>query len=219
MDIRVLGEQFYSYSSHIRGFSKHTIRRYRDALTLFLRQTGVSRIEQVTPEIVRTWFFLGRSNRNWSAATFLTYHKSLEVFFRWCIHEGHLTQNPVTDIECPRLEKKLPRKLTKQEALRLLEVAYNYPHRHAYLRFRNHALLATFMFAGLRKQELINLKLSDVDLENRSIFVRQGKGAKDRVIPMNQTLAEILARYLQERRRLGKTCPEFFELWEQVAGA
>jgi site-specific recombinase XerD len=218
MDIRALGEQFNGYSSHIRGFSRHTIRRYRAALALFLRQTGISQVEQVTPEMVRTWFFLGRSNRNWSAVTFLTYHKSLEVFFRWCVREGHLDRNPVTGIECPRLEKKLPRKLTRQEALRLLEVAYNYPHRHPYLRFRNHALLATFIFAGLRKQELINLKLSDVDLENRSIFVRQGKGSKDRVIPMNQALAEILARYLQERRRLGKTCPEFFASFPKNAG-
>src|SRR5207249_11222430 len=56
------------------------------------------------------------------------------------------------------------------------------------------------------------------DLENRSIFVRQGKGSKDRIIPMNETLREILMRYLQERRRLGKTCPEFFASYPQNRG-
>jgi site-specific recombinase XerD len=127
MDIQVLGSRFEEYSTHIRGFSKNTIRGYRDALALFLRQTGVTQVEQVTPETVRTWFFNGRSNRGWSAATFLKYFRSLLVFFRWCIREGHLTQNPVADIECPRLEKKLPRKLSKQEALYLLEVATTTP--------------------------------------------------------------------------------------------
>ena len=43
-----------------------------------------------------------------------------------------------------------------------------------------------------------------------SIFIRQGKGSKDRVVPINYSLAEILIRYLEERKRLNKTCPEFF---------
>ena len=210
MDLQVLGSQFESYSTHIRGFSKDTVRRYHGALGLFLRETQVRELEEVTPGMVRTWFFHGRSDRGWSAATFQTYYKSLLVFFRWCIHEGHLAQNPVADIERPRLEKKLRRKLTKQEALQLLEYAYNYPYPHAYLRFRNHAMLATFIFAGLRKNELVSLTLADVDLENRSILVRQGKGSKDRVIPINPTLGGILTRYLQERKRLGKTCPQLF---------
>src|SRR5713226_2043788 len=218
MDIRVLSQQFYSYASYIRGFSQATIKRYQNTLEPFRRETGVSDVEQVTPEMVRTWFFKGRTNRKWSASTFQTYYKSLTVFFCWCIREGHIIQNPVAGIERPRLEKKLPPKLTKQEALRLLEVVFNYPYCHPYLRFRNHALFATFIFAGLRRQEAINLKLTDVDLENRSIFVRQGKGSKDRIIPMNQTLREILMRYLQERRRLGRTCPEFFASYRQNRG-
>jgi site-specific recombinase XerD len=218
MDMQFLVQQFYGYSSYMRGFTKHTIRRYRTTLQLFSRETGATQVQQVTPEMVRTWFFQGRTNRQWSASTFLTYYKSLKVFFQWCVREGHLTKNPVADIERPRLEKKLPPKLSKQDALRLLEVVANYPYSDPYLRRRNHAVLATFIFAGLRKQELVNLKMSDVDLENRSIFVRQGKGSKDRVIPMNQTLAEILAQYLPERRRLQKTCPEFFASFPRNEG-
>ncbi len=57
---------------------------------------------------------------------------------------------------------------------------------------------------------MLNLKLTDVDLENMSIFIRQGKGSKDRVVPISFRLAEILKKYLTERQRLKKTCPEFF---------
>jgi site-specific recombinase XerD len=67
-----------------------------------------------------------------------------------------------------------------------------------------------FVFAGLRKKELLHLMMTDVDIENLSIFVRQGKGNKDRVIPMSFTLAQSLSQYLEERKRLNKTCPEFF---------
>lgn len=66
------------------------------------------------------------------------------------------------------------------------------------------------MMAGLRKKELLNLKYSDLEIDNMSIFIRQGKGSKDRVVPINYRLAEALKKYAEERRRLNKTCPEFF---------
>ena len=118
--------------------------------------------------------------------------------------------NPTEDIEIPKLEKRLPSRLTKQEALRLLEVVYNYPYEDKFLRYRNHAIYSMFIFAGLRRMELLNLKYTDVDIENLSIFVRQGKGSKDRIVPMSYTLAQSLKRYVEERKRRGKVCPEFF---------
>ena len=57
---------------------------------------------------------------------------------------------------------------------------------------------------------MLKLKYTDIDLENLSIFVNQGKGGKDRIIPICSTLAQSLKRYLEERKRLNKTCPEFF---------
>ena len=122
------------------------------------------------------------------------------------------------DIELPKLEKRLPAKLTKQDALRLLEIVYNYPYDYPFLRYRNHAIFSTFVFAGLRKQELLNLKLTDVDLENLTIFVNQGKGGKDRIVPMSYTLAQTLKRYIEERKRLKKTCPEFFASLNRNSG-
>lgn len=118
--------------------------------------------------------------------------------------------NPMGDIEVPKLDKHLPKRITKQEAMRLLEVVYNYPYKYKFVRSRNHAIFSTFLLAGLRKRELLNLKLTDVDLENLSIFIYQGKGGKDRIVPICYKLAESLKRYLQERVRLKKTCPEFF---------
>jgi len=121
-----------------------------------------------------------------------------------------MASNPTDDIEMPKTDKRLPPKLTKQEVMRLLEIVYNYPYPYTFQRNRNHAIFAMFVYAGLRKNELLHLKLMDVDLSNLSIFIRQGKGSKDRVVPMSTSLAGTLRRYLEERNRLNKTCPEFF---------
>ena len=126
--------------------------------------------------------------------------------------------NPMTDIEIPKLEKKLPSKLTKQEALKILEIVYNYPYSSTFLRCRNYAIFSLFIFAGLRKQELLNLNFADVDIENLSILIRQGKGNKDRVIPINHTLAQSLKNYSDERKKLNKTCPQFFTSFNHNQG-
>lgn len=210
MDILILCEKFCEYSISIKGYSKETIRRYKYVITCFCKFTGVTETNQITEENARDLFYFGRVQRNWSVNTYVVYHKSLLVFFRWCMKQGYMTGNPIEGIEKPKLEKKLPSRLSKQQSLYLLEVVGNYPYDLRYLRYRNHAIFATFIFAGLRKQELLNLKFADVDIQNLAIFVRQGKGNKDRIVPMSYTLAQSLKKYVDERKHLNKTCPEFF---------
>jgi site-specific recombinase XerD len=210
MDIEILARKFYDYSLYIRGYSKETIKRYKHGINFLCRFAAIQKIEQITSDNVRDLFFHGRTIRQWRPNTFICFHKSLLVFFRWCIAEGYMQKNPIENIELPKLEKRLPPKLTKQETLRLIDIAYNYPYENKYLRYRNHAIFSMFVFAGLRRKELLSLKLTDVDMDNLTIFVNQGKGGKDRIVPMSFTLAQSLKRYLEERKRLKKTCVEFF---------
>ena len=210
MDIVTATDKFCDYSKYIRGYSKDTIRRYRTTVQLFVNRSQVHEIEGCTNDKVREFFYNGRLEKHWAPTSCITYHKSLVVFFRWCIDQKYMASNPTDDIEMPKTDKRLPPKLTKQEVMRLLEIVYNYPYPYTFQRNRNHAIFAMFVYAGLRKNELLHLKLMDVDLSNLSIFIRQGKGSKDRVVPMSTSLAGTLRRYLEERNRLNKTCPEFF---------
>lgn len=210
MDIEILARQFYEHQQHMLGRSKETLRGNRGAIKAFCKFSGIEKVEDITENILREMFLDGRTNRNWQPLTFITRYRNLNVFFEWCCKNRYLPVNPLKDIELPKAEKRLPPKLSKQNAAKLLEVIYNYPYPCNFLRYRNHAIFATYMFAGLRKSELLRLKLTDVDLQNLTIFVHQGKGSKDRIIPMSFTLAQTLKRYLDERTRLGKTCPEFF---------
>lgn len=202
--------KFCDYSTFIRGYSPRTILRYKFVIRAYSQSSGVTDIKNVTHDSVRAYFLAGRVDRAWSPNSFVTYLKSLVVFFRWCEKEGYITGNPALDIESPKMEKRLPPKLTKQQATFILEVVYNQTYISKFLRYRNHAIFSVFIYAGLRKSELLNLKYADVDLENMAIFVRQGKGAKDRIVPICSSLRSILEKYLSERSRLNKTCPDFF---------
>lgn len=203
-------KQFCEYAELFKGYQPTTIKRYRNVVGYYCRWARIYTLRDVKSENVRALFVHGRTERGWSANTYINYHKTLTVFFRWCRSEGYMDIDPLDGIEVPKLPKRLPKRLSQDDTFKLLEVVQNYPYPHCFLRVRNHAIFQTFVFAGLRKSELLNLRLIDVDVDSLTIFVRQGKGAKDRIIPIGFRLADTLRDYLSERRRLNKTCPEFF---------
>lgn len=210
MDIEILANEFYDYSKFIRGYTPKTIQNYKNTIQFFCRFSEIKTPSDITDEKTRHFFINGRIERNWKPKTFITYHKSLVVFFRFLVDKGLLQKNYIDDIETPRLEKSLPKKISKNDAIKLLEIILNYPYESSFLRYRNHAIFSTFLYAGLRKSELLNLTMHDVDIENLTIFIRKGKGNKDRIIPMSYSLAQSLRRYLHERTKKKKTCPQFF---------
>jgi site-specific recombinase XerD len=140
----------------------------------------------------------------------LSQYKALKSFFKWCVAGGYLFSNPITPIPKPKLERKLPKRISRQDAYRVLEHAFAAPTSYRFERFRNHAVLATMVFAGLRSQEVLNLKFGHVDLMNGILHVIQGKGGKDRIVPIVATLRSILQRYVEDRSRLGKQSVFFF---------
>lgn len=86
----------------------------------------------------------------------------------------------------------------------------NMPTRYPFYKARWVAIISMFIYTGLRFEELRNLKMSDVDIENKIITVKNWKGQKDRLIPMTFALFDPLKSYLTHRKRLNKTCIHFF---------
>lgn len=201
MPIKDVLQSFYDYSLHICGYSPATIKRYQYVLSSFVQFNEINSVSEITQDKIRKLFFHGRANRQWSSNTYHVFYKSLSVFIQWCIQQGYLQINPIKGVEKPSIEKKLPKKLTKQESMRLLELVNNYPDWPVFLRYRNHAIFSTLLFTGIRKSELLNLRLGDIDLVNQSVFIRLGKGAKDRIIPVSSILLHSLKRYVVERNK------------------
>ena len=136
MDIELLARQFYDYSNYMRGYAPTTINRYRKIIEYFKRSARIEKIEEINEKNLREMFLNGRTERHWQPLTFISFHRSLSVFFQWCVTNGYMARNFITDIELPKVEKRLPPKLTKQDSLKLLEVVYNYPYEWKYLRYQ-----------------------------------------------------------------------------------
>ena len=210
MEFLELHHQFCEYCRALKNYRPSTLCGYRRTARLFHNFIGDQQLEAITPETVTAFFFHGRTQRNWATQTFLDYRKELLVFFRWCLANGYISRNPMDGLQKPRLEKRLPRNLTLEQSERLLEITRNLPYSHPFLRARDYAIVAMFIYCGLRASELLHLQFADVNLTNQVLCIREGKGAKDRVVPLPLRLIPTLREYLAERTRLSKTCPEFF---------
>lgn len=181
--------------------------------------TGAKELNDFTHKNISEAFLHGRQVRNWKPSTFGTYHKTLKVFFKWCIDNNYWSkENPMVGIVCPKLGEPIPRFVSEKDSLRLLEYINNYPYAQEFIKARNYAIIATFLYSGIRRSELVNLQMVDIDVDGQSIFVRRGKGSKDRIIPMSHSLAQTLLRYMKERKKLKKTCPEFFTSFKRNQG-
>lgn len=202
--------KYLQYCEIIKSYSPHTIKAYKATFSLFFKDTGIEYPPELTKHVLEEFFFNGRLTRKWSAVTFRDHFKHLNPFIKWLIKQGHLSENPLTEIEKPRIEHKLPKTLSKDEATLILDASYHMRYQYRLERFRNRAIIGIMLLAGLRRQEVIKLKLNDVSLENRSIFINQGKWSKDRIIPINSKLYTILQEYLKERDKAGKQCLSFF---------
>jgi integrase/recombinase XerD len=118
-------------------------------------------------------------------------------YFKWLTRQNVLLYNPASELELPKLEHRLPRHvLTLSEA----EAVMNLPDVREVLGVRDRAVLETFYSTGMRRSELVHLAVFDLDTERGTILIRQGKGKKDRMVPVGERAAAWIEKYLHESR-------------------
>jgi len=118
-------------------------------------------------------------------------------WFQWLVRQGHLLYSPASDLELPRLEKRLPKAiLTAKEAEAVLAV----PEVGNAMGMRDRAILETFYSTGMRRMELINLTVHSIDAERGTVMIRQGKGKKDRLIPIGERAIAWVDKYKESAR-------------------
>jgi integrase/recombinase XerD len=122
---------------------------------------------------------------------------AIRAWFKWLAKENHILYNPASEIELPKLEKRLPKAvLSESEAERVLNlVDISEP-----MGLRDRAILEVLYSTGIRRLELINLLVQDVDAERGTLFVRQGKGKADRMIPIGERAILWIDKYLEDTR-------------------
>ena len=136
------------------------------------------------------------------------YFRTIRTFFIFLYQNDYITNNPITNVKAPKIEEKEMRTFTSQEITKLLNAFDKF----TFIGFRNYCIFCTFFSTGMRRGELIELTLADVNITNDFIRIEHGKGQKERFVPIGKTLRRLLLQYLRQREEFlnGESCKWLF---------
>jgi len=170
----------------IRNYAPTTVTCYTRSVAEFAKHFNKSP-EDLGPEEIRQWQLYLLNEKQVKLPTYIQAICGLRFFYRNTLHR----KIDVDRLPLPRYETKLPVILSKEEVKALLEAPKNLGHR---------AILAVMYGAGLRVSEAVSLKVCDLDRERKVIWVRGGKGHKDRQVMFADPLREVLVAYWRWKR-------------------
>ncbi|WP_221935036.1 site-specific tyrosine recombinase XerC [Catenovulum sediminis] len=121
----------------------------------------------------------------------------LKSWFKWLTKSNYLLYNPASELEPPKIRQRLPKAiLSEKEVEKVMRQANSAEP----LGIRDRAVMEVLYSTGIRRMEVVNLSVFDIDLERLTILVRQGKGKKDRMLPLGERAAHWISCYLNEVR-------------------
>jgi integrase/recombinase XerD len=213
----------YVEHQRIRNFSEETVRLTEIGLRTFIgwaEDRSLVRPGQITRPILESfqrWLFY-RRKPNGKPIAMSSQHLAVQKvvgFFRYLTRQGAIVANPASDLEMPRLPKRLPRAvLTERDSEKVLAG----PDITDPIELRDRAMMEVLYSTGIRRHELASLRLGDIDWERETLFIRLGKGQKDRVVPIGERALHWVTRYLEESRPLLVTLPDEGLLWVTELG-
>jgi integrase/recombinase XerC len=204
--------EFDQYLKVERNLSPATRRAYQFDLQKFKEQLiRVTGSEPVIPKVntqqIKDYLAYLQSNRGYKSCTLSRAIASIRVFFEYCVQQKYIEASPATYIHNPKLPRKLPIYLVDSELRRLLSA----PDPSDLRGCRDFAILVTLGFTGMRLQELVGLNLDCIDMERKTVRVF-GKGAKERLIPMNPFVINAINAWLDVRPATGDVAAVFLNL-------
>ena len=179
------------------GLSANTRQAYERDLRLFCKTLGFKNSDalvNVSREQI-TGYMTQLKEKGLAAATIARKLAAIKAFYRFMTAEGYMDANPAEVVEAGTKGIKLPRVLSEDEVVRLL----NQPDITTAEGFRDRTMLEVLYATGMRVSELINLTLERVDL-NMKYIIAFGKGSKERIVPLGSVAAEFLQQYLEKVR-------------------
>lgn len=180
-----------------RGLSDNTLLAYRtdlQGLARWLKTNGVSCLLAAQRQQL-LGYLASRVQEGAQPRTTARLISSMKRFYQYCVREQKLTVDPSDRIESPKLGRGLPKALTEAEVEALLLA----PNIKDPLGIRDRAMLELMYATGLRVSELVVLKLTEVN-QRQNVLRTQGKGNKERLVPMGEEAARWLLKYQQEVR-------------------
>lgn len=184
--------KYIDYLEFERKLSENTINSYKNDLKDFdIYFKG--QIKNILYKDIQKYLETINNLNTRSIAHHITVINSL---FNFLVDEKIIDNNPCTNIASPKIPKKLPNYLTEEEINKLLDIRLITPYD-----YRNKAMLELLYGTGLRITELVNLKITDIDINN--CFIRVfGKGKKERIVPLSDITIKYLNIYINEYRNI-----------------
>lgn len=220
-DLQQLHREFLKECEFSMKLSSETLRGYRDSFKLLIKLMPHIDSASLVPDMITEFFRrlekrgrrIGRDTikRGIKKSTLATYRSKLNKFFEWLRIKGHLEENPFKRIPYPSVryeDKKFLRRDQIEKIFAALALASPRP----IVRKRNMAMFAVLLNCGLRRNELVNLHVYDIDLIRKLLIVRAetSKSRRERVIPLNSTVIPLIKDYFDERQRMKYTTQYVF---------
>ena len=202
-------ESFIDYLRFEKHYSQHTVRSYDNDIGQFFSfinmHKGSDKMSDINSTDVRSWMIF-MLDKGYSAVTVHRKISSLRTFFRFNMRAGVIKVNPVENIVLPKRRKRLPVFVEEASLDKLLD---HYSFGEGYSGVRDHTIIEMLYTTGMRKAELIGLRIDDVDTGNRTVRVL-GKRNKERIIPLISSFCDNLSQYIDIRN---EHFPDITESW------
>ncbi len=194
----------YKETMLIRNYSQQTLYRRENDIRRFVGwcdERSLNHPHEITKPILENYqkylFYYRQVNGlPLSSASRNRYLTGIKQFFKWLTRENYLLYNPASELVLSREAPSLPSVLSLEEVEKLL-LSFNIETPSG---LRDRAIIEVLYSTGIRRTELCNLELADVSLSRLTLFVRKGKGGKDRMLPLGARAAQWVNKYLEKVR-------------------
>lgn len=203
MDIKLAVDVFF-INRKSRNLSKATMKWYKLTLEKLLEYTQrkeIKKIEDVQSYHIEELLVEQREKvRDITVKDFFVVYRA---FFNFLFDEEYIERNPMKKMKAPKVAKKIIRTFSPEEINKIL----NFFETDSFLGLRNHLAMCLLFSTGMRRGELINIKVHDINTTLEVIKIT-GKGNKQRIVPIGRAVKKILIRYLKEREEFldGRYC-------------
>lgn len=195
------------YLAHlgVKGQSPHTAAGTKAALSRFIRWcqerslTSPGEVDRASVERFQQHLYYHRkaNGEPMTARSQQLLLIPLRLWFAWMVKQGTLPHSPAAELELPKVARRLPKAiLTTKE----MEAVLAMPDLTTAVGLRDRAIMETLYSTGIRRMELTRLTIHDVDRERGTVFIREGKGRKDRIVPIGERALAWIAAYRDRAR-------------------
>lgn len=189
----------------VKGYADDTINRRDVGLRRFIQwcdERALSQPQEITKPILERYqrhlyYYRKPDGKPLTLGTQHSLLAPIKTFFKWLTQENHLLYNPASELMLPKQPKRLPRDILSVDEV---ESVLAMPDHNTPSGLRDRAILETLYSTGLRRMELPALKTYDIDLHRAIVIVREGKGRRDRIIPIGARALAWVEKYVNESR-------------------